>query len=38
MKYDYVFKNATVIDGSGKSEFVSDIAVKDERIIKISKI
>ncbi|WOB81372.1 N-acyl-D-amino-acid deacylase family protein [Providencia sp. PROV114] len=37
MKYDYVFKNATVIDGSGKSEFVSDIAVKDERIIKISK-
>lgn len=36
MKYDYVFKNATVIDGSGKSEFISDVAIKDERIIKIS--
>ncbi|MFD1092728.1 N-acyl-D-amino-acid deacylase family protein [Providencia vermicola] len=36
MKFDYVFKNATVIDGSGKNEFISDVAIKDSRIIKIA--
>lgn len=38
MKFDYIFKNATIIDGSGEKEFISDVSVKDERIINIEKI
>lgn len=33
-----VFKNATVIDGSGKSGFTADVRVSDGRIKKIGKI
>ncbi|MBN4864708.1 MULTISPECIES: N-acyl-D-amino-acid deacylase family protein [Providencia] len=36
MKFDYVFKSATVIDGSGKNEFISDVAIKNGRVIKIA--
>ncbi|AKJ42383.1 N-acyl-D-amino-acid deacylase family protein [Pragia fontium] len=36
MKYDYLLKNATVFDGSGNESFISDVAIKDDRIAKIS--
>ncbi len=34
--YDLLIKNGTVIDGSGKSGYISDIAISDGKIAKIS--
>jgi len=36
MKFDYLFKNVTVIDGSGCAEYRADVAVKGERIAQIA--
>lgn len=36
MQYDYLFKNATVIDGSGGAGYVADVAVKGDRIVRIA--
>ncbi|CNH19951.1 N-acyl-D-amino-acid deacylase family protein [Yersinia pekkanenii] len=36
MEYNYLFKNAMVIDGSGHAEYIADVAIKDDRIVKIS--
>ncbi|NBK22767.1 MAG: D-aminoacylase, partial [Spirochaetia bacterium] len=36
MKYDYFFRNATIIDGSGQDSFVGDVAIKDDMIVKVS--
>ncbi|QIQ21737.1 N-acyl-D-amino-acid deacylase family protein [Zophobihabitans entericus] len=36
MKYDYVFKNATIIDGSGQEGYRADLAVKNDKIAKIA--
>lgn len=35
MTYDVLFKNVTVVDGSGAEPFVADVAVKDDRIVAI---
>lgn len=36
MNIDWLFKNATVIDGSGNAEYHADVAVKGERIVRIA--
>ncbi|MGB4406984.1 MAG: D-aminoacylase [Sphaerochaeta sp.] len=36
MKYDYFFRNATIVDGSGLNKFVGDVAIKDDMIVKVS--
>ncbi|MGK7285398.1 N-acyl-D-amino-acid deacylase family protein [Buttiauxella agrestis] len=36
MKFDYLFKNVTVIDGSGGAEYRADVAVQGERIAQIA--
>ncbi|MFP2513241.1 N-acyl-D-amino-acid deacylase family protein [Buttiauxella agrestis] len=36
MKFDYLFKNVTVIDGSGCAQYRADVAVKGERIAQIA--
>lgn len=35
MKYDYLFKNALVMDGSGEPGYLSDVAIQNDRIAKI---
>ena len=30
--YDYLIKNAMVVDGTGKAPFAADVAVKDGKI------
>jgi len=36
MKYDYFFRNATIIDGSGQDSFVGDVAIQNDKIVKVS--
>ncbi len=36
MEYDYFFRNATIVDGSGHPPFVGDVAIKDDMIVKVS--
>lgn len=36
MKYDYLFKNAMIIDGSGNPAYCADLAVQGDLIVKIS--
>lgn len=36
MKFDYLFRNVTVIDGSGGAEYRADVAVQGERIAQIA--
>ncbi|SUW64911.1 D-aminoacylase [Buttiauxella agrestis] len=36
MQFDYLFKNVTVIDGSGGAEYRADVAVQGERIAQIA--
>jgi N-acyl-D-amino-acid deacylase len=36
MKFDYLFRNVTVIDGSGGAQYRADVAVKGERIAQIA--
>ncbi|BFO10914.1 D-aminoacylase [Serratia rubidaea] len=36
MKHHYLFKNATVIDGSGGDGYTADVAVSDDRITRIA--
>ncbi len=36
MNYDYFFRNATIIDGSGQPSFVGDVAILDDTIVKVS--
>ena len=36
--YSLVIKNGKIIDGSGKSAFFADVAIKDGKIVKIGKI
>ncbi|QNK34081.1 D-aminoacylase [Serratia sp. JUb9] len=38
MKHHYLFKNATVIDGSGGAGYVADVAVSDDRITRIAPV
>jgi N-acyl-D-amino-acid deacylase len=37
-KYDLLIKNGRVIDGSGRAGFDSDLAIKDDRIVRIGKL
>ncbi|OON41614.1 D-aminoacylase [Izhakiella australiensis] len=36
MKFDYLFRNVTVIDGSGGPEYRADVAIQDDRIAQIA--
>ncbi|MBU9846885.1 N-acyl-D-amino-acid deacylase family protein [Rahnella ecdela] len=36
MKFDYLFRNITVIDGSGGPEYRADVAIKDDLIAEIA--
>lgn len=36
MKHDWLFQNATVIDGSGGPEYRADVAVSGDRIVEIA--
>ena len=36
MKIDWLFKNATVIDGSGAAEYRAEVAVSGDRIVRIA--
>ena len=36
MTHDWLFKNATVIDGSGGPEYRADVAVSGDRIVAIA--
>lgn len=36
MKVDWLFKNVTVVDGSGGPQYRADVAVTDERIVAIA--
>ena len=36
MKFDYLFRNVTVIDGSGGAEYRADVAIKGDRIAEIA--
>jgi N-acyl-D-amino-acid deacylase len=37
-QYDLIITNGTVIDGSGKTAFTADLAIKGDRIVKIGKL
>ena len=37
-EYDIVFKNGTVIDGSGNNSFSADVAVKDDVIVAVGEL
>src|SRR5256714_10578498 len=37
-KYDLLIKNGRVIDGSGSAGFDADLAIKDDRIVRIGKL
>ncbi|WP_048762956.1 D-aminoacylase, partial [Serratia liquefaciens] len=36
MRYQYLIKNVTVIDGSGGPQYRADVAVQDDRIAAIA--
>lgn len=36
MKYDFFFRNATIVDGSGQGSFVGDVAIRDGVIVNVS--
>ena len=36
MQFDYLFRNVTVIDGSGGPQYRGDVAVKGDRIVEIA--
>ena len=38
VKYDYVIKNVTVVDGTGVSGYTSDLAISADRIAKIGNV
>jgi dihydroorotase/N-acyl-D-amino-acid deacylase len=37
-KYDLLIKNGLVIDGSGRAGYIADVAINDDRIVRIGKI
>ena len=36
--YDILIKNGTIIDGTGKTGYLSDIGIKDDKIVKIGEL
>lgn len=36
--YDLVIKNARVLDGSGKDEFIADIVISEDKIVEVGKV
>lgn len=36
-EYDLIFSNGTIIDGLGNARFVGDVAIKGDKIVKISR-
>jgi dihydroorotase/N-acyl-D-amino-acid deacylase len=37
-KYDLLIRNGLVIDGSGRAGYIADVAINDDRIVRIGKI
>ena len=37
-RYDLLIRNGTIIDGSGAARYRADIAIKDDRIVRIGKL
>ena len=37
-QYDLLIRNGTIIDGSGKPRYRADVAIKDDRIVRIGKL
>jgi len=37
-EYDLLIKNGTIVDGSGRPRYVSDIAIKRDRIVRMGKL
>ena len=35
--YDIIIRNGTIIDGTGEERFSADIAIKDEKFLKLEK-
>ena len=38
MPYDLLIKNGRIVDGSGRPSYISDVAIKDGRIVEIAKL
>ena len=37
-QYDLLIRNGTIVDGSGRTRYVSDLAIKGDRIVRIGKL
>jgi N-acyl-D-amino-acid deacylase len=37
-QYDLVIRNGRIVDGTGRAGYVADVAIKDDRIVKIGKL
>ncbi len=37
-QFDVLIKNGRVVDGSGRAGYIADVAIKDDRIVKIGKL
>jgi len=38
LRYDWIFRQVTVIDGTGTEAYLADVAVKDDRIVDIAPV
>ena len=38
MSFDFVFRDAVVVDGTGAGRFVADVAVEGDRIAEVGRV
>ena len=38
MPFDFVFRDAVVVDGTGADRFVADVAVEGDRIVEVGTV
>ena len=36
--YDLIIRNGTIVDGTGETPFVGDVAIQDDRIVQVGKV
>ena len=36
--YDLIIRNGTIVDGTGETPFVGDVAILDDRIVQVGKV